>query len=166
MDFRPSTPHHVPTRSDPVNIGLLRVRDEPNLKSRTGDDADADTDFVTTDLRRAHTVAQDRNVNKRKVGPGRTKQRRPDGALLRAKDSHDLLNQRSLKRYNALDTPRDAFANAREAKNFTVGKVGHNGRIYLRYVPSVVSGVWVGDPCTGDNPCGTPWIRDLTHLLP
>ncbi|BDD57102.1 Guanine nucleotide exchange factor lte1 [Monascus purpureus] len=134
MDFRPTTPHHAPTMSDPVNSGLFRIQDERNIDPNTRDGAEAG--YVMSNLRRAHTVAQDRNVSKRKVGARRTRQQLA-GALLRAKDSHDLLQRRSLKRYNTNGTPRDAFAAAREAKNFTVGKVGHNGRMYLRPVVSV-----------------------------
>ncbi|KAL1998869.1 hypothetical protein VTN02DRAFT_5453 [Thermoascus thermophilus] len=80
-------------------------------------------------LRRAHTVAQ--GVAAKRSGGRRTAK---DGAnsLLRGRNSSVVLRQRSLKRSNAQEGAPKAFTGGREAKHFTVGNVGNNGRMYLR----------------------------------
>lgn len=83
-----------------------------------------------SDLRRAHTVAQG-VAAKGNVGHRAAKDRAH--SLLRMKNSSEVLRQRSQKRSNAPEAAPEAFAGAREAKHFTVGNVGNNGRIYLRY---------------------------------
>lgn len=82
-------------------------------------------------LRRAHTVAQG-VAAKRSVGRRTAKDRA--NSLLRGRNSSDVLRQRSLKRSNAQEAAPEAFTVGREAKHFTVGNVGNNGRMYLRYV--------------------------------
>lgn len=65
--------------------------------------------------------------------------------LLRVKDSNDALRRRPSKRSNANGQSRisrTAPTAGREAKNFTVGNVGHNGRLYLRYVLCCVAFVF------------------------
>ncbi|KAF5863211.1 Guanine nucleotide exchange factor lte1 [Aspergillus alliaceus] len=87
---------------------------------------------ATSALRRAHTVAQGRNVGeKAKVG-SRTARERIATSFLRVKDSHELLRKRSSKRLDAPSPPRDTPAGAREPNHFTVANVGQNGKIFLR----------------------------------
>ncbi|KAK6814124.1 hypothetical protein RU639_009902 [Aspergillus parasiticus] len=87
---------------------------------------------ATCTLRRAHTVAQGKNVGeKTKVG-SKTARERIATSFLRVKDSHELLRKRSSKRLDAPASPRDTPAAAREPNHFTVGNVGQNGKIFLR----------------------------------
>ncbi|KJK62081.1 RasGEF domain protein [Aspergillus parasiticus SU-1] len=87
---------------------------------------------ATCTLRRAHTVAQGKNVGeKTKVG-SKTARERIATSFLRVKDSHELLRKRSSKRLDAPTSPRDTPAAAREPNHFTVGNVGQNGKIFLR----------------------------------
>lgn len=145
MEPRISTSHHIPAKSDTISPGLFRIHDEDNLALNAHDNG-AEAHYAMSNLRRVHTVAQDRNVTKRSPRSRSTKKRVTE-ALLRVRDSHDLvLRRRSLKRSNAHEVPCDALAAVREAKNFTVGNVGHNGRIYLRYVLWRCRGI-----CTGER---------------
>ena len=58
-------------------------------------------------------------------------------SLRRAKDSTDALRQRSQHTQNSTGQMGvDGSSSTREGRQFTVGKVGNNGLIYLRYVTS------------------------------
>ncbi|PYH89470.1 hypothetical protein BO71DRAFT_434774 [Aspergillus ellipticus CBS 707.79] len=92
----------------------------------------ADTQYATTDLRRAHTVAHGRNTKETLVIGPRTARERMATSLLRVKDSHELLRKRSFKHPDVSQTPRDASVGTRELNHFTVGNVGQNGKIFLR----------------------------------
>ncbi|KAK2768191.1 Guanine nucleotide exchange factor lte1 [Arachnomyces sp. PD_36] len=83
------------------------------------------------DLRRAHTVAQGRDISTRVPPRGaecvRTK------SLRRAKNSKEALTQ-PLNQPKEVDVTPDSFGTGREPRHFTVGNVGNNGKIYLRPV--------------------------------
>lgn len=74
-------------------------------------------------LRRANTVAQERDTRKSKAARDRFAT-----SMLRSKGSHGMLQQTPLKRSRTHQVP-----GAREPKHFTVGNVGQNGKIFLRY---------------------------------
>ena len=76
-----------------------------------------------SNLRRARTLNQS----------GTGIRRDPSGSFLHVKNSKELLRNRSArKRSNARLVP-DLSTSGREGKHFTVGNVGNNGRLYLRY---------------------------------
>ena len=52
-------------------------------------------------------------------------------SLRHAKDSRETLQQRSVSKINK-DVPAESSTVPREGRQFTVGSVGNNGRIYLR----------------------------------
>ncbi|KKZ65148.1 hypothetical protein EMCG_09015 [[Emmonsia] crescens] len=80
-----------------------------------------------------HTTLQDGNMQN-KSPPANGRQR--TNSLRRIKNSSEVLRQRALKRSNTIDITPEGIGNAilggREARNFTVGNVGHNGKMYLR----------------------------------
>ncbi|KAJ8152859.1 hypothetical protein LV165_006763 [Aspergillus fumigatus] len=84
-----------------------------------------------SNLRRAHTVAQGRNIAKSNIGV-KPVRGRVATSILRAKDSHEVLKKRPVERFDIPQAPRDAPAGAREPNHFTVGNVGQNGKIFLR----------------------------------
>ncbi|GKZ37172.1 guanine nucleotide exchange factor lte1, partial [Aspergillus brasiliensis] len=94
--------------------------------------ASADSQYATTDLRRAHTVAHGRNTKETPTIGSRSTRGRLATSLLRVKDSHEILRKRSFKRPDTSQAPSDAAVGAREPNNFTVGNVGQNGKIFLR----------------------------------
>ncbi|ODH13941.1 hypothetical protein ACO22_06776 [Paracoccidioides brasiliensis] len=65
-----------------------------------------------------------------------SKGKKSSNSLRRVKNSSDVLRQRALKRSNTIDVTPESIGKAmlggREARNFTVGNVGHNGKMYLR----------------------------------
>ncbi|OJJ75988.1 hypothetical protein ASPBRDRAFT_192166 [Aspergillus brasiliensis CBS 101740] len=94
--------------------------------------ASADSQYATTDLRRAHTVAHGRNTKETPTIGSRSTRGRLATSLLRVKDSHEILRKRSFKRPDTSQAPSDAAVGAREPNHFTVGNVGQNGKIFLR----------------------------------
>ena len=58
-------------------------------------------------------------------------------SLRRAKNSTDMLRERSTQGRNGKENAIDGSSAARDAKGtkFTVSNVGNNGKIYLRFVP-------------------------------
>ncbi|GCB18346.1 guanine nucleotide exchange factor LTE1 [Aspergillus awamori] len=106
------------------------TRLDPGTKAKV--QASADTQYATTDLRRAHTVAHGRNTKETATIGSRTTRERLATSLLRVKDSHEILRKRSFKRPDTSQAPRDAAVGAREPNHFTVGNVGQNGKIFLR----------------------------------
>ncbi|KLJ07538.1 hypothetical protein EMPG_16991 [Blastomyces silverae] len=84
-------------------------------------------------LGQPHTRLQDGNVqNESATANGRQR----TNSLRRVKNSSEVLRQRALKRSNTIDVTPEGIGNAvlggREARHFTVGNVGHNGKLYLR----------------------------------
>lgn len=104
--------------------------------------ASADTQYATTDLRRAHTVAHGRNTKESPTIGSKTTRERLATSLLRVKDSHEILRKRSFKRLDTSQAPRDAAVGAREPNHFTVGNVGQNGKIFLRYGRLALCYIW------------------------
>lgn len=76
-------------------------------------------------------MAQGPNTPKTNLGR-RGKERAQ--SLLRVKNSAEMLWQRSTKRSNNVpESVPESSPTGREGKHFTVGNVGNNGRLYLRY---------------------------------
>lgn len=123
-------------------------------------DNTTDSPYATSSLRRAHTVAQGgrrRNVVAKNLGSSREKEEEEEeekedneglararaptaDSPLRTRGSHELLQQQqqsslSLKRSLTQRGPRDAppASGGRSRNHFTVGSVGQNGKIFLRY---------------------------------
>lgn len=86
------------------------------------------------DLRRAHTVAQGRDISTR--DPPRGAERVRTKSLRRAKNSQEALAH-PLGHPKEVDVTSDGFGIGREPRHFTVGNVGNNGKIYLRYAPVI-----------------------------
>ena len=136
-----SAPGHKPAKSDGHDYHRVAM-DPGKSTSPSGKDPRHATATAASDLRRANTVAQARNIRASNRDPGTgtdagagagTARVRTTATLLRAKDSREGLRQNSLKRSNthAHQTPRTSTG-ARQAKHFTVGNVGQNGKIFLR----------------------------------
>jgi hypothetical protein len=79
-------------------------------------------------LRRAHTVGQTASQSQRGSPhrPGRLR----TNSLRRQNNSDELMDQRSADPSSGSAPDR---TDGREGRYFTVGNVGHNGKIYLRY---------------------------------
>lgn len=92
--------------------------------------------IAISNLRRANTVAQGGgNISKNNLESSAAASEKPaEVSQLRSRDSHELL-QKSLSPKRSLTQrgPRDAPANGRGGSHFTVGSVGQNGKIFLRY---------------------------------
>jgi len=74
-----------------------------------------------------HNLEQ--NMDSQRKSSERARSRGRQNSLKRAKNSTDMLRQRSMKR-DGKDA--DANPNTREGRQFTVANVGNNGKIYLR----------------------------------
>lgn len=70
-------------------------------------------------------------MDSQRRSPEVDRSRARQNSLKRAKNSTDLLRQRSLKR-ETLEGGVDANSSTREGRQFTVANVGNNGKIYLR----------------------------------
>lgn len=77
-------------------------------------------------LRRAHTVAQTGNPPR----PGRLR----TNSLRRTNNSNELIRQGPLESPSSSSDGVGSRSDGREGRYFTVGNVGNNGKIYLRYV--------------------------------
>lgn len=123
-------PDRVSQKSDPA-----QTTPSPAVLER-GSDAkvlpSADAQYGMSKLRRAHTVAQGKNMGEKSGVGEKTTRERMVTSLLRVKSSHEALRKRSFKRLDALAASRDGPAATRESNHFTVGNVGQNGKIFLR----------------------------------
>ncbi|KAF7118932.1 hypothetical protein CNMCM5793_008570 [Aspergillus hiratsukae] len=130
METVVSAPDNVSLQSDGPKGFSTTVREREYLANEP---IDVETRFATSasNLRRAHTVAQGRNIAKSNIRV-RAVRGRVASSILRAKDSHEMLKKRPVKRFDIPQAPRDALAGAREPNHFTVGNVGQNGKIFLR----------------------------------
>lgn len=90
---------------------------------------------ATSSLRRANTVAQSGNLIKRNLELKATRERTGMTTGIRAKDSHEMLRNAPLQRSKTQihRSPLEARPATRKAGHFTVGSVGQNGKIFLRY---------------------------------
>ncbi|KAL5000246.1 hypothetical protein BDV10DRAFT_183567 [Aspergillus recurvatus] len=90
--------------------------------------------YVTSALRRAHTVAQAKHIAKKtNIGSGTAGEKVPL-PLVGTKNSHEVLRARSFKHLDPTPkAPREAFAGPRESSHFTVGNVGQNGKLFLSH---------------------------------
>lgn len=115
----------LPIDSDEPGPYQTAIEQKPSAPGRG-------TRYAMPNLRRANTVAQggtSRNLTESKAARDRSAT-----SLPRAKDSHEMLRQTPLQRSRTHQTPRGVVAGAREPKHFTVGNVGQNGKIFLRYL--------------------------------
>lgn len=121
-----------PKKSEEVHINSSSAPAGKDSKSN----APARIPYVTSALRRAHTVAQGKNIAKKTNISSKAAL-----PLISTKDSHELLRRRSFKQLDSqkTQTPRETFSGARESSHFTVGNVGQNGKIFLRYGPRSAS---------------------------
>ncbi|KAL4931201.1 mitotic regulator LTE1 [Aspergillus undulatus] len=123
FDDSPKKSEGVHTSASPVSTGK---DSKPN--------APVKIPYVTSALRRAHTVAQGKNIA-RKTNIGSTLvEEKAALPLVRTKDSHELLRGRTVKHIDFQKVPREGFAGSRASSHFTVGNVGQNGKIFLRPV--------------------------------
>ncbi|KAL3438350.1 hypothetical protein BDV09DRAFT_192245 [Aspergillus tetrazonus] len=127
LDDSPRKSEEVHTRVSPVSAGNGSKLNAPIR-----------VPYVTSALRRAHTVAQAKHIAKKtNIGSG-TAGDKAAPPLVQTKDSHEVLRARSFK---LLDTKpkvrREVFAGPRESSHFTVGNVGQNGKIFLRPVQNL-----------------------------
>ncbi|KAL3456359.1 hypothetical protein BJX64DRAFT_46139 [Aspergillus heterothallicus] len=104
------------------------------ISKETNSNAPPKPVYVTSTLRRAHTVAQGRNIARKTNIGTRAAGEKPTVPLIRTKDSHELLRRRSSKHLDSQKIPPETFAALRESSHFTVGNVGQNGKIFLRPV--------------------------------
>lgn len=114
----------------------------PPAAERDPNHANADPPYATSSLRRAHTVAQGKTMGEKTTISIKAARDKMATSILRVKDSHELLRKRSFKRPDILRHPRDGTAATaaapvtaptKERTHFTVGNVGQNGKIFLRY---------------------------------
>ncbi|KAL3453389.1 hypothetical protein BJX65DRAFT_122734 [Aspergillus insuetus] len=120
-----------PRKSDEAHLGYS----SPAMTSKASKSiAPPKPAYVTSTLRRAHTVAQGRNIAKKTNIGSRAAGEKPAVPLIRSKDSHELLRRRSFKHLDTQKIPRETFTALRESSHFTVGNVGQNGKIFLRPV--------------------------------
>ncbi|RAL01794.1 mitotic regulator LTE1 [Aspergillus ibericus CBS 121593] len=126
-----------PSEPGQPQTGTLPTPRESEPKVNAAENAD--TQYATTDLRRANTVAHGRNIKENPTIGSRTTRERLATSFLRVKDSHEILRKRSFQRSDPPQAPRDAVVGAREPNHFTVGNVGQNGKIFLRPIrnPSI-----------------------------
>ena len=131
MEPFPSTldrPAHAKHPSEPQ----VRINELPSPTQTRG------VGPKSTNLRRANTVAQGSLIKRNlelKTNRDRTATTGTTPATgLRAKDSHELLRKDPpLQRSQTHRGPLEARPAGRKAGHFTVGSVGQNGKIFLRY---------------------------------
>ncbi|KAL4782411.1 hypothetical protein BJX76DRAFT_369166 [Aspergillus varians] len=120
-----------PRKSEVVHMNVSPVSTGKDSKSN----APTKAPYVTSTLRRAHTVAHGKNIAKKINISSRAAGENAALPLIRSKDSHELLRRRSSKHLDPQNVPPcENFAGARESSHFTVGNVGQNGKIFLRPV--------------------------------
>jgi hypothetical protein len=128
MESKSSTVESAIRKPDQAQGKLFTALFERNISSNI----QTEDKIAASTLRRAHTVAQGRNVGGKTKVESKTARERISTSFLRVKDSHELLRKRSSKRLDVPSPPRDTPAGAREPNHFTVGNVGQNGKIFLR----------------------------------
>lgn len=122
---------------------------EPSVRSKDGSEPRVQVNELPLDrtrsgghapsnLRRANTVAQGGNIIKRNLELKATRDRTATTGL-RAKESHELLQETPLQRSQTHRGPLEARPAPRKAGHFTVGSVGQNGKIFLRYDRDIVT---------------------------
>jgi hypothetical protein len=87
---------------------------------------------ATSKLRRANTVAQGGNPTRRNLEL-KAKRKRTATTVVRSRDSKERLRKDALQRSQTHRDPRPGPPSGRRAGHFTVGSVGQNGKIFLRY---------------------------------
>ncbi|KAL4945431.1 hypothetical protein BDV06DRAFT_30927 [Aspergillus oleicola] len=123
LDDPPKKSEEVRTSASPVSTSK---DSKPN--------APAKIPYVTSTLRRAHTVAQGKHIAKKANIGSKLVEEKAALPLVHTKDSHELLRGRSFK---TPKIPRETFAALRESSHFTVGNVGQNGKMFLRPVQNM-----------------------------
>ncbi|KAL3482362.1 hypothetical protein BJX99DRAFT_216894 [Aspergillus californicus] len=143
-----------PEKSEAVHMGASTIA----IDKGTRPNETAKSPYIASTLRRAHTVAQGRNIAKKtNIGSRAAAEK---AALIRTKDSHELLRSRSFKNLEPQKTSRETFAGARESSHFTVGNVGQHGKIFLRPIRNLSL---KGSRRTPASPQSTQSKPDLLH---
>jgi hypothetical protein len=88
--------------------------------------------LATSNLRRANTVAQGGNLIRRNLELKATRNRNATTGT-RPRGSKERLRKDALQRSQTHRDPRPGPPPGRKAGHFTVGSVGQNGKIFLRY---------------------------------
>ncbi|KAL4908027.1 hypothetical protein BDW74DRAFT_148453 [Aspergillus multicolor] len=123
-----------PRKSEEVHTSVFPVSADKNSNLN----APTKVPYVTSALRRAHTVAQGKHIaNRTNIGLGAAGEKAAL-PLINAKDSHEVLRARSFKQLDPeTNVAREAFVGPRASSHFTVGNVGQNGKIFLRPVQNL-----------------------------
>ena len=118
-------------------------------------------------------VRQDRTSIDRRRSEKVTGLRSRKNSLRRAKDSTDMLRERSTQGQNGKESTLDGNSAARDVKGtkFTVSNVGNNGKIYLRLVPisaTLISLERIRESCTHCSSRPAPKIhpRQVSPIPP
>ncbi|KAL4921883.1 hypothetical protein BDW62DRAFT_98156 [Aspergillus aurantiobrunneus] len=120
-------------KSEETHIGVSPVSTDKDSRSNVP----TQVPYVTTTLRRAHTVAQGKHIAENTNIGSRAAGGKAALPLTRTKNSHELLRGRSVRQLDSQKVSRETAAGARESSHFTVGNVGQNGKIFLRPVQNL-----------------------------
>jgi hypothetical protein len=113
-----------------TSTGSPRARvDELTALDRT---RSGEAQLATSKLRRANTVAQGGSPIRRNLEL-KAKRERTATTVVRSRDSKERLRKDALQRSQTHRDPRPGPPSGRRAGHFTVGSVGQNGKIFLRY---------------------------------
>lgn len=120
-----------PVQSKDPSEPKVRIDELPALNS-TRSRGEGPPPKASSNLRRANTVAQAGNIIKRNLELKATREKTAATGL-RAKDSNELVRNSPLQRSQTHRGPLEARPAGRKMGHFTVGSVGQNGKIFLRY---------------------------------
>ncbi|PKX88201.1 uncharacterized protein P174DRAFT_436306 [Aspergillus novofumigatus IBT 16806] len=131
----------------PDNISLQSDRPKdfsPTVREReylANEPIDIETRFATSasNLRRAHTVAQGRNIAKSNIGV-KAVRGRVATSILRAKDSHEVLKKRPVKRF---DIPQARVMRLQVRGNRITSQLEMSGRMARSFSGMVGAGAQV-----------------------
>lgn len=126
-------PLGVPSQSHSARKKVVRTfqRDAKNVVGMRSFDHGTNKE-PKPNLRRAHTISKSANLST-KSSPGKSGRGRT-ASLRRGKHSNEVLRPKASVHLHENTSESRVFTAAREGRHFTVGNVGHNGKIYLRYV--------------------------------
>lgn len=135
------------SQSDPPATEKLELLVKRNGSSSSGAVTNRTSSFTVSSNAntRSRSNSNPRRSNANTLNPASPKTTRtrthgernkPTSSLSRARNSSDLRRQRSVKRPAVPMASELTSQTTREGTHFTVGNVGHNGRLYLRYVLS------------------------------
>ena len=129
-------PPSVVTIDPVVAKEIVGIVDDPTYRDSSSSDASLpkqkEESTAPNDDKPTTIPPSQRTVIKRKVA-GKTEGRTRSNSLRHVKNSTEVLRQRS-KTIKPLDSLSESGSSTRGGRQFTVGNVGNNGMIYLRYV--------------------------------